>query len=64
METPQLIFGVAAIFLAVGGEVAVGSFLVNYLSQKDIGALTPKTAAVFVSLYWAAQWRGDSWGPR
>lgn len=54
----QLVFGVAAIFLAVGGEVAVGSFLVNYLSQKDIGALTPKTASVFVSLYWAGAMAG------
>lgn len=54
----QLAFGVAAIFLAVGGEVAVGSFLVNYLSQEEIGALTPKTAAVFVSLYWGGAMAG------
>ncbi len=54
----QLAFGVAAIFLAVGGEVAIGSFLVNYLTQEDIGGLTPKAAAVFVSLYWGGAMAG------
>lgn len=50
--------GVAAIFLAVGGEVAVGSFLVNYLTQPDIGALSPKTASFYVSLYWGGSMAG------
>jgi len=54
----HLRFGVAAIFLAVGGEVAVGSFLVNYLTQADIGGLTPKTASMFVSLYWGGAMAG------
>ena len=51
-------FGVGAIFLAVGGEVAVGSFLVNYLTLPDIGGLIPKTAAVYVSLYWGGSLAG------
>ncbi len=51
-------FGVGAIFLAVGGEVAVGSFLVNYLTLPDIGGLSPKTAAVYVSLYWGGSLAG------
>jgi MFS transporter, FHS family, L-fucose permease len=51
-------FGVAAIFLAVGGEVAVGSFLVNYLTQTEIGGLSPKTASVYVSLYWSGSMVG------
>jgi FHS family L-fucose permease-like MFS transporter len=50
--------GVAAIFLAVGGEVAVGSFLVNYLTQPDIGALSAKTASFYVSLYWGGSMAG------
>ena len=54
----HLCFGVAAIFLAVGGEVAVGSFLVNYLTQPDIGALSPKTASFYVSLYWGGSMAG------
>lgn len=51
-------FGVGAIFLAVGGEVAIGSFLVNYLTQADIGALSPKMASVYVSLYWGGSMAG------
>src|SRR5271166_3101254 len=34
---PNLIFGAIAIFVYVGAEVAIGSFLVNYFTQPDIG---------------------------
>jgi FHS family L-fucose permease-like MFS transporter len=50
----HLVFGVIGIFVYVGAEVSIGSFLVNYFSQKDIGAMTEKTAANYVSLYWGA----------
>jgi FHS family L-fucose permease-like MFS transporter len=36
----------------VGAEVSIGSFLVNYFSQPDIGAMTEKAAASFVAFYW------------
>jgi MFS transporter, FHS family, L-fucose permease len=49
---PNLIFGAIAIFVYVGAEVSIGSFLVNYFSQSDIGGLTEKVAASFVSFYW------------
>jgi MFS transporter, FHS family, L-fucose permease len=49
---PNLIFGAIAIFVYVGAEVSIGSFLVNYFSQADIGGLTEKAAASFVALYW------------
>lgn len=45
-------WGVLAIFLYVGGEVAIGSFLINYLSQSDIGNMSEASAAKYVSLYW------------
>lgn len=48
----HLVLGVAAIFMYVGAEVAIGSFLVNYLSQHDIGNMTEKMAAAYVSFYW------------
>ena len=48
----HLVLGVLGIFVYVGAEVAIGSFLVNYFSQPDIGAMTEKTAAVYVSFYW------------
>src|SRR5437660_2113818 len=49
---PNLIFGAIAIFVYVGGEVAIGSFLVNYFGQPEIGGLTEKVAASFVAFYW------------
>ncbi|MGD1022345.1 MAG: sugar MFS transporter [Candidatus Sulfotelmatobacter sp.] len=49
---PNLVFGAIAIFVYVGAEVAIGSFLVNYFSQPDIGGLTEKVAASFVAFYW------------
>ena len=50
---PNLIFGTLGIFAYVGAEVSVGSFLVNYLSQANIGALSPQAAAYHVSFYWS-----------
>jgi FHS family L-fucose permease-like MFS transporter len=48
----NLIFGAIAIFVYVGAEVSIGSFLVNYFSQPEIGGLTEKVAARFVAFYW------------
>src|SRR5256886_6107224 len=49
---PNLIFGAIAIFVYVGAEVSIGSFLVNYFSQPEIGGLTAKAAARLVAFYW------------
>jgi len=49
---PSLIFGAIGIFVYVGAEVSIGSFLVNYFSQQEIGGLTEKVAASFVAFYW------------
>jgi len=49
---PNLIFAAIAIFVYVGAEVSIGSFLVNYFEQPDIGGLTEKVAASFLAFYW------------
>lgn len=49
---PRLAFGVAAIFVYVGAEVTVGSFLVNYLMQSGTLGLTERSAGEYVSLFW------------
>jgi MFS transporter, FHS family, L-fucose permease len=49
---PNLIFGAIAIFVYVGAEVSIGSFLVNYFAEPNIGGLTEKVAASFVAFYW------------
>jgi FHS family L-fucose permease-like MFS transporter len=47
-----LVLGAVAIFVYVGAEVAIGSFLVNYFMQPNIAALTAKEASKYVSFYW------------
>jgi len=49
---PHLLFGAVGIFVYVGAEVSIGSFLINYLELPTIGNLTEKTAALYVALYW------------
>ena len=54
IQQRHLILGVVAIFVYVGAEVSIGSFLVNYFSQPNIGGLTEKAAALYVPYYWGA----------
>lgn len=49
---PVLLAGALAIFVYVGAEVSIGSFLVNYFGLPDIAAYPEKTAAKYVALYW------------
>jgi FHS family L-fucose permease-like MFS transporter len=48
----HLVLGAVAIFVYVGAEVAIGSFLVNYFGQPDIMGLAEADAGKFVSFYW------------
>lgn len=48
----NLLLGAIAIFLYVGAEVSIGSFLINFLGERNIAGLAPATAAGFVSYYW------------
>lgn len=49
-----LVLGALAIFLYVGAEVAIGSFLVNFFAQSDIASLSESEAGKMVSYYWGA----------
>ncbi|MDF2178610.1 sugar MFS transporter [Aliiglaciecola sp. CAU 1673] len=48
----HLVLGAMAIFLYVGAEVSIGSFLVNYFGQAHIGGMSEHQAAQMVSYYW------------
>ena len=48
----HVLFGVLGIFFYVGAEVSIGSFLVNYISEPNIGHMSEQDAAHYVSLYW------------
>src|SRR4030088_824315 len=48
----HLILGAVGIFVYVGAEVSIGSFLINYFTQKNIGNITEMAAAGLVAYYW------------
>lgn len=48
----HLILGAIGIFVYVGAEVSIGSFLVNYIGQPFIAGLPESEAGKFVSFYW------------
>jgi MFS transporter, FHS family, L-fucose permease len=49
---PRFGYGAACIFLYVGAEVAIGSFIVNYLMQAEVLNLPEQDAGKLISLYW------------
>ncbi|MET3130072.1 FHS family L-fucose permease-like MFS transporter [Oxalobacteraceae bacterium GrIS 1.11] len=54
----HLVLGAVAIFLYVGGEVSIGSFLINFMGESNIASLSPAAAAHFVSYYWGGAMLG------
>ena len=48
----HLVLGAIGIFVYVGAEVAIGSFLVNYMHESNIGNLSLEAAAGYLSFYW------------
>jgi len=50
----HLVFGALAIFLYVGAEVSIGSFLVNFLGEKHIMNMPEDVAGNYVSYYWGS----------
>lgn len=54
LKHPSLLFGTLAIFLYVGAEVSIGSFLVNFFAESHIGGLSEHEASKMVSYYWGA----------
>jgi len=46
----------------VGGEVSIGSFLINFLGEPAIAGLAEKDAGKYVSFYWGGAMIDDSPG--
>lgn len=49
----QLRLGAIGIFMYVGAEVTIGTFLVNFLGLPAIAGLSEQSAATFVAYYWS-----------
>ncbi len=52
LTRPRFAFGTLCIFLYVGGEVAIGSLIVNYLMQGNVLGFSAEQAGKHVPYYW------------
>lgn len=52
LRYPRLTLGAVGIFVYVGAEVAIGSFLVNFFGESSVAGMTTAQAARYVSYYW------------
>jgi len=62
MKYPQLVFGMLAIFVYVGVEVAIGSNLGELLKHPEFGGYSASQIAPFISMFWGSlmigRWAG------
>ncbi|WP_064791458.1 sugar MFS transporter [Shewanella woodyi] len=52
LQSTHLVLGAVGIFVYVGAEVSIGSFLVNFLGESHIGGLKESEAAQLITYYW------------
>ena len=52
LKNRHLVLGVLAIFFYVGSEVAVGSWIVEFITAPDIGNMSQADASYFLSFFW------------
>ncbi len=55
---PHLSLGAVAIFVYVGAEVAIGSFLVSFLGEPSVAGLPAAAAGRYVAVYWGGAMLG------
>src|SRR5579862_4913546 len=52
LKYPHVVLGMIAIFMYVGGEVSVGSAIINFLKQPSVAGMTELEASKYVAIYW------------
>ena len=62
LKYPHVMLGVLAIFMYVGGEVSVGSAIINFLGQPSVAGMDPAEASKYVSLFWGGMLIGRFMG--
>jgi FHS family L-fucose permease-like MFS transporter len=50
-QYPHLVLGAVGIFVYVGAEVGIGSFLISFLTQDHIGGVSESQAAHYIAYY-------------
>jgi FHS family L-fucose permease-like MFS transporter len=62
LKYPHVQLGVLAIFMYVGGEVAIGSTIISFLGQSSVAGLDTVEASKYVSLFWGGMLIGRFMG--
>jgi MFS transporter, FHS family, L-fucose permease len=62
LKYPHVVLGVVSIFMYVGGEVSIGSSMINFLGQPSIAGLTAVEASKYVALFWGGMLIGRFMG--
>jgi MFS transporter, FHS family, L-fucose permease len=62
LKYPHVVLGVLAIFMYVGGEVSIGSAIINFVGQPNIANLPPIEAKNYVALFWGGMLIGRFMG--
>ncbi len=62
LKYPHVVLGVLAILMYVGGEVSVGSAIINFLGQPDVAHMSALEASKYVSLFWGGMLIGRFMG--
>ena len=62
LKYPHVMLGIIAIFMYVGGEVSVGSSIINFLGQKNVAGIDAVEASKYVSLFWGGMLLGRFMG--
>ncbi|MCG9964555.1 MAG: sugar MFS transporter [Shewanella sp.] len=52
LQSTHLVLGAVGIFVYVGAEVSIGSFLVNFLGEAHIVGMPEEQAAHYIAYYW------------
>ena len=52
LKYPHTVLGMLAIFMYVGGEVSVGSAIINFLGTPKLGGLANEVASKYLAYYW------------
>ncbi len=58
----HLLLGIACIFAYVGGEVAIGSALINFIKLPHIGNLDESSASQYLAIFWGGAMVGRFFG--
>jgi len=62
LRYPHVVLGVLAILMYVGGEVSVGSTIINFLGQPDVAGMSAVDASKYVALFWGGMLIGRFMG--